>query len=89
VDGGASTTSTVFGLLEPHQGLGSQWSMEAKQSPRPTAPNAERSLGWYAGRSEQRANGRGSNVHTLRPEIYRSWRKKEHHHTHVHGKGKA
>ena len=45
VGGGASTTSTVFGLLEHGQGLGSQWSMEAKQSPRPRAESEERSLG--------------------------------------------
>lgn len=81
VGGGASTTTTVFGLLELHQGLGSQWSMEAKQSPRPRAPSTEHSLGWrpfwYAGRSEHRAKQRGSNVYTLRPELYTSWRKKE------------
>lgn len=84
--GGASTTSKVFGLSEPQQGLGSQWSMEAKQSPRPRAASAERRLGWrplwYAVGSEQRMNQRGSNVDNLRPELYRSWRKKEHRHTH-------
>lgn len=84
--GGASTTSTVFGLSEPQQGLGSQWSMEAKQSPRPRAASTERRLGcrplWYAVGSEQRMNQRGSNVDNLRPELYRSWRKKEHRHTH-------
>lgn len=82
--GGASTTSTVFGLSEPQQGLGSQWSMEAKQSPRPRAASTERKLGWrplwYAVGSEQRINQKGNNVDNLRPELHRSWRKKEHCH---------
>lgn len=90
--GGASTTSTVFGLSEPQQGLGSQWSMEAKQSPRPGAASTERRLGWrplwYALGSEQRMNQRGSNGDNLRPELYRSWRKKEHRRAQVYEHGK-
>lgn len=84
--GGASTTSTVFGLSEPQQGLGSQWSMEAKQSPGPRAASTKRRLGprplWYAPGSEHRMDLRGSNVDNLRPKIHGSWRKKERRHTH-------
>lgn len=62
--------------------------MEAKQSPRPRAASAERRLGWrplwYAEGSEQRMNQRGSNVDNLRPELYRSWRKKDHRRTQIH-----
>lgn len=90
--GGASTTSTVFGLSEPQQGLGSQWSMEAKQSPRPGAASTESRLGWrplwYVLGSEQRMNHRGSIVDNLRPVRYRSWRKKEHRRTQVYQNGK-
>lgn len=62
--------------------------MEAKQSPRPRAASTERRLGWrplwYAVGSEQRMNQRGSNVDNLRPELYRSWRKKDHRRTQIY-----
>lgn len=66
--------------------------MEAKQSPRPGAASTESRLGWrplwYASGSEQRMNQRGSIVDNLRPELYRSWRKKEHRRTQVYENGK-
>lgn len=66
--------------------------MEAKQSPRPGAASTESRLGWrplwYALGSEQRMNQRGSIVDNLRPELYRSWRKKEHRRTQVDENGK-
>lgn len=58
VGGGASTTTTVFGLLEPQQDLGSRRSTEARQSSRPWTASTEHDMGqrpfWYAIGSDQR-----------------------------------
>lgn len=80
VGGRASTTTTVFGLLEPQQGLGSQWSTEAMQSSRPRMASTEHDMGRgpfsYAIGSDQRTKPKNSKAKTLGPQLHRSWRKK-------------